>query len=67
MRFDYVDPTCLFLREFMVTNLRLLFVRNLVVRLRVVQTILDHEEHLLASEEECKESRQASVAVDKWS
>ena len=51
----------------MINNLHLMFVRNLVVRLRDVQTFLDHEEYLLASEEECKESRQASVAVGKWS
>ena len=50
----------------MVTNRRLMFVRILVVWLRDVQTILDNEEYLLASEEECKESRQDSVAVDKW-
>ena len=36
-------------------------------QLRNVQTILDQEEYLLASEEENKGSRQASVAVDKWS
>ena len=67
LRFDCVDPSCLFLRECMVANLRLIFVRNLVVRLRNVQTIRDHEEYLLASGEECNNSRQASVSVDKWS
>ena len=51
----------------MVTNLRLMFVRNLVVRLRDIQTILDHKEYLLASKEESKGSRQVSVAIDKWS
>ena len=66
MRFDSVDPSSLFLRECMVTNLRLMFVTSLVVGLRNVQTIRDPEEHLLASAEQCKESRQASVAVDKW-
>ena len=64
MRFDSVDQSCFVLRECMVTNLRLMFVRNLVVRLPNVQTVLDNEENLLASEGECKESRQASVAVD---
>ena len=44
-----------------------MFVRKLVLRLRYAQTIRDHGEHLLASEEECKDSRQASVPVDNWS
>ena len=42
-------------------------VRDLVIRLCNFQTILYHEEYLLASEEESTESRQASVAVYKWS
>ena len=66
-RFDSVDPSCLFLRECMVTNLRLMFVTNSVVGLRNLQTIRDHEEYLLVSAEESKESRQSSIAVDKWS
>ena len=49
------------------TNLRLMFIRDLVIRLCNVQTILYHEEYLLASKEECTESLQASVAVYKWS
>ena len=67
MQFDSVDPSCLVLRECMVTNLSLMFVTNLVVGLRNIQTVWDHEEYLLASAEECKESRQASVDVDKRS
>ena len=66
-QFDSVDPSCLFLRGYTVTSLRLIFVRSLVVRLRDPQTIRDHEEDLLASEEECKKSRRASVPVDRWS
>ena len=50
----------------MVTNLRLMFARNLVIRCPDVQTLLDHEEFLLASVGECKNSRQDSVAVERW-
>ena len=66
-RFDSVEPSCLFLRGYTVTTLRLMFVRSLVVRLRNVQTIRDHKEYLPASEKECNKSRQASVSFDKWS
>ena len=67
VRFGSVYPSCLTLRECIVTNLPLMFVKNLFVGLRDVETILDPEDNLLASEEESKECRQVSVAVGKWS
>ena len=66
-QFDSVDLSRLFLRVYTATTLRLMFIRSLVVRVPNPQTIRDHEEDLLASEEKCEKSRQASVPVDGWS
>ena len=64
---DFVDLAKFSLREYMVTNLRLMFVRSLVDRLRNAQTIQNHKEYLLAFGKKCKESRQVPAPVYRWS